>query len=175
MKVNPMVLVFSGIACFAMGAGVYSTSSTETYNAQLISTISQAGTDVVFNKCSDKKGEIYGHYEYELDDKDNFVKDILTVCTSWTDMSNADRLWETLAHEATHVAQACDGVGVSGVNAKELRREISGRYDIDKLKARYEPEDHEYEFEAYYMETAPKDEVIQMVADACGNNFHTEE
>lgn len=172
MKVNPLMLALGAITSFAMGAAVYSTSTTDTYTAQLISAVSQAGTDVVFNKCSDAEGELYGRYQYETDDEGFFIKDVLTVCTSWTDMTDSDLVWETLAHEATHVAQACDGVGVSGMTAKELRRGVSGRYDIDKLMEIYEPEDHEYEFEAFYMETAPKEDVIQMVTEACADNFN---
>lgn len=159
--------IAGALTCFGLGASVYS-EKTERYTARLISAISEAGTDVVFQRCSNE--EEYGRYSHSVDEEGFFITDVLTVCTNKTDMTNKQFVWETLAHEATHVAQACDGIGVSGVAAKELTRGVSDRYSIDEIKEYYDEEDWDMEFEAFYMEAAPEADVIDMVTTACADN-----
>lgn len=73
---------------------------------RLIELVEGTGTQVSFNtnefdkNCKGKNG----YYTFAKD-----KVDYMAVCVGQTDMKNPDEVWETVAHESIHVAQACLG------------------------------------------------------------------
>ena len=73
---------------------------------RLIELVQGTGTQVSFNTNEfDKncKGK-HGYYTFTKD-----KEDLMVVCNGQTDTKDPDEVWETVAHESMHVAQACVG------------------------------------------------------------------
>ncbi|MFM8675421.1 MAG: hypothetical protein ACKOCA_10520 [Vulcanococcus sp.] len=49
---------------------------------------------------------LLGYYQYEEKKVDQIV-----LCTNNIDVNDSDDVWEVLAHETTHIIQACDQTG----------------------------------------------------------------
>ena len=64
--------------------------------------IEETGTTVDYIECDEG---INGYYYFN---KEQNI-DKLAICTTGTDIKDLNDHWETLAHEATHVMQACQG------------------------------------------------------------------
>lgn len=176
-KQLPTFVAIAGIS-LAIGSNLPKPTATTApttaqYTSQLIKTIIDVDTDVAFEWCA--KESRYGKYEFTTNEKDEILVDRVSVCTNTVDVSDTDLVWEVLSHEATHVAQACKGVGVTGVTAKELQSGVASRYDLEELKELYPESKWEKELEAFYMEDAPKDEVIALLKDACAPAPETSE
>ena len=121
------------------------------------------GTEIVAKKCSEN---IYGSYHY--DDKRDI--DRLTICTNRVDMDDPDAVWETLAHEATHVAQACNGSNVYKDTYlprvfRALRAEAP--HYVTLLDNSYDNTDRIVEAEAFYMELQEPEKVKRMMVHIC--------
>ena len=75
---------------------------------RLIELVKGTGTQVSVNTNQydeNCKGR-HGYYVYEKDEID-----LMVVCEDQTNTDNADEVWETVAHESMHIAQACVGGG----------------------------------------------------------------
>lgn len=171
----PALVAVAGIS-LAIGAGLSEkipTTTTAQYTSELIKTIINAETDVAFEWCA-KEGRL-GKYDYKVNAKGEVLIDRVSVCTNEVDITDTAFVWEVLSHEATHVAQACKGVGVTGISAKELQSGVANRYDLNELKETYSQEHWDAEVEAFYMEDAPKRDVIALVKDACTSLSETSE
>jgi len=96
--------LLSGLAItlFAVSSIPKASAGTWTDVESLIKEINNTGTSVTEETCSDKN--IHGFYELEKDKVDQ-----ITICVDNIDKEDPDQYWETLAHEATHVMQACTG------------------------------------------------------------------
>lgn len=164
-KQLPALVAVAGIS-LAIGANLSdTTSTTKEFTSELITAINNAETDVAFEWCA-KEGR-FGQYEYKENEKGEVLIDRVSVCTNKVDTADTALVWEILSHEATHVAQACKGVGVTGISAKELQSGVASRYDLDELRETYPESNWEAEMEAFYMEDAPKRDVIALVKEAC--------
>lgn len=87
-------------------------ASTQADVLQFIDLIKQAGTDVVHADnhqakgfCIDKAGAYVLNQEKDLD--------VIVICSEQVNMESPHEVWEVLAHEGTHLMQACvaDGTG----------------------------------------------------------------
>ena len=74
---------------------------------RLIALVEGTGTKVSFNTNEFDKGckGKYGYYTFTKD-----KEDLMVLCKSQTNVKNPDEVWETVAHESMHVAQACAGM-----------------------------------------------------------------
>ena len=73
---------------------------------RLIELVEGTGTKVSFNSNSfdeSCQGQ-HGYYSFAKDEID-----LMVVCKTQTDTKDPDEVWETVAHESMHVAQACVG------------------------------------------------------------------
>ena len=120
---------------------------------ELINLVKDTGTKVSFNSnaydehCKDRAG-YYSFVENE--------EDLLVVCTSQIDEENPDELWEVIAHETMHVAQACNGwapVAPPKYRARLLRelRTLAPHY-AKLLVNSYSGQDQLLEMEAFWAE-----------------------
>ena len=64
--------------------------------------LKKTGTKVLELKCKEK--DVMSYYEFEEKKLDQIV-----ICVNNIDKEDPDEYWESLAHEATHVMQACTG------------------------------------------------------------------
>jgi hypothetical protein len=73
---------------------------------ELAEMIKSTGTTVSFNDNRYDKNclGLMGYYHFEKD-----KSDILVICSDQVNLKDSDEVWETLAHEATHTMQACNG------------------------------------------------------------------
>jgi hypothetical protein len=129
---------------------------------ELSQLVRAAGTEIVNTECSDN---MMGSYQY---DPDSGI-DRLTICTNKVDMKDPDAVWETLSHEATHVAQACIGENVYKDTYlprifRSLRTEAP---HYARLLDSYSQRDRLREAEAFYSELQLPSVVKTMVIKAC--------
>ena len=93
-------LLTAAIASLAIAAPSMATSWTDIEN--LTSLVEETGTVVEAIDCPEGR---LGFYQY---DKQNNI-DRLVICKNNVDTKDPDAVWEVVAHEATHVMQACQG------------------------------------------------------------------
>ena len=74
---------------------------------RLIALVEGTGTQVSFNSNEFDEGckGKHGYYTFTKD-----KEDLMVLCKSQTNVKNPDEVWETVAHESMHVAQACVGM-----------------------------------------------------------------
>ncbi len=131
--------------------------------SELSRLVRATGTEIVSKECSQS---IFGSYHY--DDKRNI--DRLTICTNRVDMEDSDAVWETLAHEATHVAQACIGNNVyTDAYLPRVFRALRAEapHYVTLLDNSYDNSDRIVEAEAFYMELQEPDKVKRMMVKVC--------
>ena len=134
---------------------------------QLLDLIESTGTTVSFNtntfdeSCVGKAG----YYSFEAD-----VEDLFVVCSDNVDTDDPDALWEAVAHEATHVMQAClGGLVFDQEYLPRTFREIERKapHYAKLLDDKYTGKDTALEAEAFWMELQPPAEVINYFNQAC--------
>ena len=129
---------------------------------QLSVLVQATGTEIVQSDC---EGLRLGYYEYS-DDKGI---DRITLCTNRLDTKDHNAVWETLAHESTHVAQYCsNGYVFEAEYSPRIFRTIRAEAPhYAELLESYASGDKLTEAEAFYMELRPPLEVKKMIIDAC--------
>ena len=172
-------LVFHGLAGFAVGAGIAAATAapalalapsprtmTSTQAIGVLTEVVEAtGTDVQAIHC--KRGNVYGFYQYAVNESTGVVTDRVVLCTNGPiDWNNARSVLETLQHEAVHVAQACQGGPLFNKQWHFEALEAMPREDIESLGL-YEVADLPYEIEAFLFENMPAELVIQLVLQSC--------
>ena len=125
--------------------------------------VKQTGTTVEARAC-EREG-VQGFYQY---DKDAGI-DLLVVCSNVVDMSDSDAVWEVVAHEATHVMQACMGGPVLKDTyvprvLRELQETAPHYYQVLQ---QYRGDHKRYELEAFWMELRAPDDVHQFLDRSC--------
>ncbi len=134
---------------------------------RLIELVQGTGTTVSVNtnqydeSCTGK----HGYYVYKKDEVD-----LMVVCEDQTDTDNPDEVWETVAHESMHVAQACVGGGPlmpAKYHPRFLRelRTLAPHYA--KTLAGYSGDKQLVELEAFWAELQTPDRVIGLFELAC--------
>ena len=97
------------IAVAAITVGCWNPAPVQAASAadirELVGLIKGTGTQVVHDDCSKDLPGVFGFYAI---DKEKNV-DALVICSNRVDMDDANAVWDTLSHEATHVMQACHG------------------------------------------------------------------
>jgi len=130
----------------------------------LIELIRSSGTKVVKSKECD--GKYLGYYQSPTKDGKG---DVLVICSNNIDMKDMSALWETVAHESTHVMQACHGgmLWKSEYHPRMLRnlKEQSPHYA--EILNEYRGAEKMSELEAFDMELKSSSEVKQLFQEFC--------
>ncbi len=106
-----------------------------------------------------------GYYE-----RDGKGIDRLVVCRNTVDMADVEAVWEVMAHEGTHVMQACTG-GPALQDAQIPRtlrelRSLAPHY-AKLLDEGYDPRDQRLEAEAFWMELQAPELVFALFERNC--------
>jgi len=147
----------------AIGISAPAQAATERDIGVLANLIEETGTKIVGKTCRDGQA---GFYEFDADKK----LDQLVICNNNVSADDNDALWEVLAHEATHVMQACLGNTV-------LKEEFHPRMwrEIDSkaphyskiLNSSYSSGTSINEAEAFWMELQHPDLVTELFKLSC--------
>jgi hypothetical protein len=106
-----------------------------------------------------------GYYE-----NDGGRIDRLVICRAAVDLDDLRAVWEVLAHEATHVMQACRGAPVlpdaqMSSTYRELR--VLAPHYAKLIDRSYARSDQRLEAEAFWMELQPPDLVMALFRSRC--------
>ncbi|MEB3183435.1 MAG: hypothetical protein VKN15_03485 [Cyanobacteriota bacterium] len=96
----------------------------------------------------------------------------LVLCRNGVDLGDVEAVWEVMAHEATHIMQACRGGSVIADDSmprtiRELRT-MAPHY-AKLIDRSYAPADQRLEAEAFWMELQTPGQVISLFRRLCGS------
>lgn len=153
-------IISAALASFAIVAPSAASSWTDVNS--LTSLIKQTGTQVQERKCPDN---IQGYYHLDPANK----IDLLVVCKNNVDMTDPDSVWEVVAHEATHIMQACNaGPVVKNTYVPRILRELqeTAPHYYATLQG-YRGDHKRRELEAFWMELRTPEVVNKWISDFC--------
>jgi hypothetical protein len=106
-----------------------------------------------------------GYYE-----RDGKGLDRLVVCRNNVAMADPEAVWEVMAHESTHVMQAC--TGSTALQDSQIPRTLRELRSLAPHYAKlidegYDPADQRLEAEAFWMELQAPDLVIALFESNC--------
>jgi hypothetical protein len=106
---------------------------------------------------------------YELDARGQHR---LVLCRNGVDLADLEAVWEVMAHESTHIMQACRGGSVIADTSmprtfRELRT-MAPHY-AKLIDRSYPSSDQRLEAEAFWMELQTPDSVISLFRQFCAN------
>ncbi len=126
--------------------------------------LQRTGTSTIEAKCNEKG--VLSFYEYEKDKKDQ-----ITICINNIAKDDPDAYWEALAHEATHVMQACaNGNAVNDDHIARIYRELQSinPTSVEDIQE-YGSWNKRQEIEARWMELQQPGFTIEMLKELCKN------
>ena len=129
----------------------------------LLGLVKDTGTTVSVRNC-EQEG-VMGFYKF---DKQNNI-DLLAICKNAVDMTDPDSVWEVVAHEATHVMQACAGSPViKDTMVPRVLRELqdTAPHYYATLQS-YRGDHKRVELEAFWMELRSPADVIEFFNKSC--------
>ena len=180
-KNNDWQMMLCLILLFAVGipSGIFFLSKSwyksdkDPKTATLEKLIKNLGTKIKDRK--DCEPGVLGYYEFE-----KYKVDQVVICRNnlLADGPNAQaRYWKLLAHEATHIMQACLGTTIFGpIQHRDMSYVLLDKEE-DSYRAihgLYVKRDEGAEIEARWMEMQSKDYVIQELGRHCGLVFAPE-
>ena len=121
-------------------------------------------TEVSIENCPEN---LNGYYHYAPGQG----IDKIGICKNNIDMENPDEVWDVLAHEATHVMQACHGGPVvKNEYVQQIQKELyeNDPHDFTILH-HYPKADKRKELEAFWMETNEPRVVLSWFKTFCGS------
>ncbi|MFM7266205.1 MAG: hypothetical protein ACKOZW_11570 [Cyanobium sp.] len=104
---------------------------------------------------------------YELDARGQHR---LVLCRNGVDLADLEAVWEVMAHEGTHVMQACTGsAALQDTQIPRTLRELRSLapHYAKLLDEGYHPRDQRLEAEAFWMELQAPDQVIALFERNC--------
>jgi len=138
-------------------------ASTWADTQELIEIVESTGTTVTSTVC-DRNVQGY----YQINTRENI--DQITICKNNIDSQDPHAVWEVVAHESIHVAQACLGENI--FKDTYLPRIFRGlRTEAPhyiRILDQYSSEDRLLEAEAFYSELLTPGDVKSIVKKACG-------
>lgn len=132
--------------------------------------INAAGTETqVRDDCRPNHA---GYYE-----RDGKGIDRLVVCRNTVDMADVEAVWEVMAHEGTHVMQAC--TGGPALQDAQIPRTLRELHSLAPHYAKlinegYHPRDQRLEAEAFWMELQDPELVLALFARNCAGFLRRE-
>jgi hypothetical protein len=156
-------------AILAIGSALPSQAGSRQDAMTLINLVKETGTVVSMNSnsfdpnCKDNAG----YYVFQKD-----VEDAMIVCRDQVNVKDPNELWETVAHESVHVAQACNGGAYfkPQYHPRMLRELRSLAPHYAKMLQGYRGDHQLKELEAFWAELQTPETVISMVKSACFSN-----
>ena len=153
------------LAALAIGGGLGSAraSSLEDIH-QLEALINATGTETLVS--ADCPPNHAGYYE-----NDGRSIDRLVLCRNVVDLADVDAVWEVMAHEATHIMQACTGSHViPDPYMPRTYRELQtmAPHYAKIVGQSYRSADQRMEAEAFWMELQTPEYVIELFRQSCG-------
>jgi len=142
-------------------AGAHSWTAIE----KTITEVEKTGTEVVIRDCSADRPRVYGYYRFNQAEG----IDRLVICDNETNMRNPTAVWETLSHEATHVAQACQGETIfKDEFIPEMIAELKVRRPSYLRLLQEYPEHHRAkELEAFWVELQDEEVINDLLKHFC--------
>lgn len=140
----------------------------------LVALLKSGGTSVAALSNKETDGYCAGkHGFYVLDPKAKPPIDLLVICKEQVNLDDKSKLWEVLAHESTHVMQACVGDEDGKIfkpehtasMLRELRKFAPHYYAV--VADSYGSDDVGFEVEAFWMELQHPGDVIGYYKEAC--------
>ena len=132
---------------------------------ELVRLVEATGTTVRVQACEERG--LYGWYELAHNSQGDIVKDEMVLCNTTVRMNDPAHVWETLAHESVHVAQACNGWDpLVPQHHSFMYDQIRPEYQRS-LQENYSAEDLPLEIEAFYFEDRPEETVMNIVKGQC--------
>jgi hypothetical protein len=125
--------------------------------------INAAGTETQVRE--DCRPNHAGYFE-----RDDAAINRLVVCRNNVDMGDVEAVWEVMAHEGTHVMQACSGgPALRDTQMPRTLRELRtlAPHYAKLISEGYHPSDQRLEAEAFWMELQPADVVIALFEANC--------
>ncbi len=157
------LLAFAGLLMAAPGAA----ANTLAHIQRLEELINAAGTETqVRDDCQPNHA---GYYE-----RDGKGIDRLVVCRNSIDMADVEAVWEVMAHEGTHVMQACTGgTALQDTQIPRTLRELRSLapHYAKLLDEGYPPQHQRLEAEAFWMELQTPELVIALFEHNCGQGL----
>lgn len=128
-----------------------------TYTQELlISTLEDAGVELVAEPC--EREQYYGLYSPKFN--------AILICTNVA--RSIEQRWETLRHEAIHVAQRCINPRMEWmVHSQAYVEYYASAEDARLIMRNYEPEDWAIELEAFTFMRWSNEYVADMVIKSC--------
>jgi hypothetical protein len=130
---------------------------------QLENLINAAGTEtVVAEVCPANHA---GYYE-----NDGRGRDRLVICQRSVNLGDVEAVWEVMAHEATHIMQACTGAGaIADAHLPATYRELKtlAPHYAKLIDTSYPSADRRLEAEAFWMELQPPTVVLELFRRNC--------
>ena len=131
--------------------------------SQLEGLINASGTEtLVSSRCPPNHAAFY--------ENDGKRVNRLVICRRHVDLSDLDAVWEVLAHEATHIMQACSGGAVlADTQMPRTYRELQtmAPHYAKLINAAYSSGDQRLEAEAFWMELQAPQRVLEMFRTSC--------
>lgn len=106
-----------------------------------------------------------GYYEH-----DGQRIDRLVLCSNTVDLSDVEAVWEVMAHESTHIMQACTGSpAIADTLMPRTYRDLQtmAPHYAKLLSESYRRADQRLEAEAFWMELQPPAQVIALFRRNC--------
>ncbi|MFN5117239.1 MAG: hypothetical protein ACK55H_01990 [Cyanobacteriota bacterium] len=131
---------------------------------QLENLINATGTQTVVSM--DCPPDHAGYYE-----NDGQTVDRLVICQKMVDLADVEAVWEVMAHESTHIMQACRGSHV--IEDAQMPRTVRQLQAFAPHYAKligesYPTDEQRFETEAFWMELQPPARVIGLFRLHCG-------
>ena len=106
-----------------------------------------------------------GFYE-----RDNEGRHRLVLCRNVVNLADVEAVWEVMAHESTHIMQACTGsTAIADESMPRTYRELRTRapHYAKLINFGYPSSDQRLEAEAFWMELQDPQTVINLVRTLC--------
>ena len=135
----------------------------------LVKEVEKTGTTFTIN-TNDYDRECVGNRGYYAFKKDAY--DVLVLCKDQVDVTDVHAVWEILAHEATHIMQACTPGGDTTFRDEDHPGmiedlKVAAPEDLDLIVEAYEKHEWKAELEAFWMMRQNPATVIDYLRQIC--------
>ena len=130
----------------------------------LVSAIRETGVTVTTSTCEDDGS--YGYFSYYTNTWRNAK---IQICTNVA--TTQAQVWETLRHEAVHVAQKCENIdhgnSFETLTTTSWLRKYGSQSDAQFIKSAYPKAKWAIEFEAFTLQKYSNQTIANIVNKAC--------
>ena len=156
--------IVASVVAFAAPVQAFTSYKDAMDKHYLLDIVQETGTTVIYNPemCNESKG-LMGYYSIITNAKGHYLKDEMGLCLK--NVTSLSDLYNTVRHEAIHVAQECNGGPFFPI--QNYRGQLSEN-TIKNVSA-YDKEHWGHEVEAWHgAETLTDAQVAKILIQACG-------